>query len=307
MYENQNQSNRRGHIAAIIMALIIGILGTMWNLNNQKLRDSETVVPSPAIGTGLTVHFIDVGEGDSILLTCGKQTMLVDAGSETAGDDVVDYLRAQGVAKIDYLVSTHPHRDHCGGLAEVVQNYPVKTAYSPVTESDNEYFSNFASAAAKAKLDITVPAADDTFTLGDATVTVLGPRGDYESLDNVNNMSLVLRVDYGATAFLLTGDMEYAEETALLDAGCDVGCNVLKAGHHGSEDSTGYRLLSAAGPDTCVISCGEGNDYGHPHDRLLSRLEDAGVEILRTDQNGTVVCVSDGSTVTTGYERAPEG
>ena len=305
MYENQNQSNRRGHIAAIIMALIIGILGTMWNLNNQKLRDSETVIPSPAVGTGLTVHFIDVGQGDSILLTCGKQTMLVDAGSETAGDDVVDYLRAQGVTKIDYLVSTHPHRDHCGGLAEVVQNYPVKAALSPVTESENEYFSAFTAAAAKAKLNITVPAADDTFTIGDATVTVLGPRGDYESLDNVNNMSLVLRVEYGATAFLLTGDMEYDEETALLEAGCDVTCNVLKAGHHGSEDSTGYRLLDAARPETCVISCGAGNDYGHPHDRLLSRLEDAGVRVLRTDENGTVICVSDGSTVTIGYERAP--
>ncbi len=307
MYENQNQSNHRGHIAAIIMALIIGILGTLWNLNNQKLRDSETVVPSPAIGSGLTVHFIDVGQGDSILLTCGKQTMLVDAGSETAGDDVVDYLRAQGVTKIDYLVSTHPHRDHCGGLAEVVQNYPVKVAYSPVTESENEYFSAFSAAASKAKLDITVPAADDTFSIGDATVTVLGPRGDYESLDNVNNMSLVLRVEYGATAFLLTGDMEYDEEKSLLDAGCDLDCTVLKAGHHGSEDSTGFQLLYAAGPETCIISCGVNNDYGHPHEKLLSRLEDAGVQAYRTDESGTVVCVSDGSTVTTVCERPAEG
>ena len=175
MYENQNQSNHRGHIAAIIMALIIGILGTLWNLNNQKLRDSETVTPSPAIGSGLTVHFIDVGQGDSILLTCGKQTMLVDAGSETAGGTVVDYLRAQGVTKIDYLVSTHPHRDHCGGLAEVVQNYPVKAALSPVTESENEYFSAFTAAAAKAQ-GITRAAAsvDKAAALGRRLIYVSG-------------------------------------------------------------------------------------------------------------------------------------
>lgn len=306
MNENQNQSNRRGHLAAIVMALIIGLLGTMWNLNNQKLRDSDTVIPSPAVGTGLTVHFIDVGQGDSILLTCGMQAMLVDGGDEKSGGTVVDYLRSQGVTSLDYMVSTHPHRDHCGGLAEVVRNVPTKTFYSPVTESENEYFTNFADAVSALHKSITVPAADDTFSLGDATVTVLGPRGDYASADNVNNMSIVLRVDYGATAFLLTGDMEHAEETSLLDAGCDVDCTVLKAGHHGSEDSTGYRLLYAASPELCVISCGTGNDYGHPHDKTLSRLADAGVQVLRTDLNGTVICVSDGSTVTTGYARTAD-
>ena len=304
MGQNQTESNRRGHVAAIVMALIIGILGTLWNLNNQKLKDSEAVIPSPAIGSGLTVHFIDVGQGDSILLTCGKQYMLVDAGGEQAGQTVVDYLHRQSVTTLDYLVSTHPHRDHCGGLATVVQNFSVRTAYSPVTESDNEYFTAFAAAAKTAKVRITVPAAGDTFPLGSATVTVLGPLGDYESLDNVNDMSLVLRVEYGDTSFLLTGDMEYGEETSLLNAGADVDCTVLKVGHHGSSASTGYRLVYAASPEIAVISCGAGNEYGHPHEETLSRLTDAGSEIYRTDQNGSIVCVSDGTTVTVGYERA---
>ena len=303
MEQNRTESNRRGHIAAIIMALIIGMLGTLWSLNNQKLKDSEAVIPSPGIGTGLTVHFIDVGQGDSILLTCGKQSMLVDAGSEQAGQTVVDYLRRQSVTVLDYLVSTHPHRDHCGGLAAVVQNFTVRTAYSPVTESDSEYFAAFAKAAKTAKLNITVPAAGDTFPLGAAKVTVLGPVGDYESLDNVNDMSLVLRVDYGETSFLLTGDMEYGEETALLNAGADVDCTVLKAAHHGSGYSTGYRLLYAATPEIAVISCGAGNEYGHPHEETLSRLADAGAEVYRTDLNGTIICVSDGNTVSMGYER----
>ena len=202
MEQNRTESNRRGHIAAIIMALIIGVLGTLWSLNNQKLNATEAVIPSPGIGTGLTVHFIDVSQGDSILLTCGKQSMLVDGGSERAGQTVVNYLRQQGVSKLDYLVSTHPHRDHCGGLAAVVQNYPVLKILSPVTESDNEYFIAFAKAAATAKDTITVPKAGDAFSLGDATVTVLGPIGDTSKTENINNISLVLRVDYGATSVL---------------------------------------------------------------------------------------------------------
>ena len=298
MYPNNSGSNFKNHLIAIAIAIVscIAVLGAM-NLFGVTAKQQQQQNESLQIGDGLTVHFIDVGQGDCMLLTCDDKTMLVDGGGENAGSDVVQYLHRQGVKALDIVVATHPHRDHVGGLTAVVQNFPVKTLYAPVTESDNTYFQSLTAACKKAKVQITVPKADSSFKLGSATVTVLGPRGNYTGLENVNNMSLVLRVDYGEKSFLLTGDAEYDEETQILDAKCIVDVDVLKAGHHGSEDSTGSRLLHEATPVYCVISCGVNNDYGHPHDDLLSRLRDADVTVYRTDQQGTVVCVTDGETL----------
>lgn len=295
MYPNQSGSNFKNHLIAIAIAIVscIAVLGAM-NLFGVTAKQQQQQNESLQIGDGLTVHFIDVGQGDSVLLTCDDKTMLVDGGGESAGSDVVQYLHRQGVKALDIVVATHPHRDHVGGLAAVVQNFPVRALYTPVTESDNPHFQSLAAACKAAKVSMTVPKADSSFKLGGATVTVLGPRGNYAGLENVNNMSLVLRVDYGDRSFLLTGDAEYDEETQILDAKCIVDVDVLKAGHHGSEDSTGSRLLHEAKPDYCVISCGVNNDYGHPHDDLLSRLRDADVTVYRTDEQGTIICVTDG-------------
>ncbi len=294
--DNRNQgSNTRGHLIAIVMALIIGVIGTLYGLNHPR--------PAPISGDGLTVHYIDVGQGDSALVTCDGETMLIDGGGKGAGGTVTEYLQAQGVQSLDVLVATHPHLDHCGGLDTVVVNVPVKTIYSPVTESDNAAFTEFADAVVTAGATITVPEANSTFPLGGATVTVLGPLGDYERFDNVNNQSIVLRIDYGETSFLFPGDAEYEEETLLLDAGANVRCDVLKAGHHGSNSSTGYRLLYEAEPTYCIISCGANNEYGHPHEDTLSRLRDAGVTVYRTDESGTIVCTSDGVNLTFTTEK----
>ena len=145
-----------------------------------------------------------------------------------------------------------------------------------------------------------MPDVGDTFPLGSATVTVLGPQKHYS---DVNNQSLILRVDYGSNAFLFTGDAEYESETDVLDAGENVRCDVIKAGHHGSHTSTGYRLLYEAQPKYAVISCGANNEYGHPHDDTLSRLRDADVTVYRTDLNGTIVCRSDGVNLTFTTEK----
>lgn len=297
MNPNQYQSSFKNHLYAILIALVscIAVLGAMHLFGVAGPQQSQN--GSLRVGDGLTVHFIDVGQGDSILLTCDGKTMLIDGGGSDKGETVVRYLKSQRINYLDVLVATHPHLDHIGGLDTVVQSFPVKTLYTPVTESDSDFFRDLAAACETAGVKLTVPKADKSFSLGSAKVTVLGPRGDYAAQENVNNMSIVLRVDYGEKSFLFTGDAEYDEETAILDAGCMVDVDVLKAGHHGSEDSTGSRLLHEATPDFCVISCGEGNSYGHPHDNLLSRLRDAGVEVYRTDQQGTVVCVTDGKTL----------
>ena len=298
MHPNQSESNFRSHLIAIVIALVscVAVLGAM-NLFGVTAEQRKAQSDSLKIGDGLTVHYIDVGQGDCTLLTCDGKTLLIDGGSEDQGSRVVRYLKANGVKQLDVLVATHPHRDHVGGLGTVVQNFPVKTLYTPVTESENAWFQKLADACKRMNVQLTVPKADSTFSLGKAKVTVLGPRGQYETLENVNNMSIVLRVDYGDRSFLFTGDAEYDEETAILDAKCIVDVDVLKAGHHGSEDSTGSRLLHEATPDYCVISCGEGNDYGHPHEATMSRLRDADVTVYRTDESGTVVCITDGTDI----------
>ena len=295
MYPNQNGSSFKNHMIAVALAIVmcIAVLGAM-NFFGVTAKQQHAQDEALQVGDGLTVHFIDVGQGDSILLTCGGKAMLIDGGSERAGNTVVRYLQKQDVSRLDYLVSTHPHRDHAGGLAAVVRNFPIGTVFSPVTESDSPYFQELKAACDDAKLNITVPKADKRFSLGDAKVTVLGPRGKIEGTENVNNISLVLRVDYKDKSFLFTGDAEYEEETAILDAKCIVDVDVLKAGHHGSDYSTGSRLLHEASPDYCVISCGEGNDYGHPDEDLLSRLRDADVTVYRTDEQGTIICITDG-------------
>lgn len=296
MSNTRSRKSGGNHLVTIVLALVIALMATYFGVNRT---DGDRPV-APVSGDGLSVHYIDVGQGDSTLLICDGETMLIDAGIPSAGETVINYLSAQGVTAIDYLICTHAHADHCGGLDDVVVNFPVRTIYSSVAESKSNSFTCFADAAETAGVEIEVPELDSTFTLGEATVTVLGPREDYS---DVNDQSLVLRVDYGETSFLFTGDAEYDSETAILDAGCDVRCDVLKAGHHGSRTSTGYRLLYEAEPQYCVISCGADNEYGHPHDDTLSRLRDADVTVFRTDENGTVVCFSDGQSLTFSTEK----
>ena len=264
----------------------------------QRMSDNNPTVTVPM--DGLYVHYIDVGQGDCTLLQCDGQTMLIDAGIGEQANHITTYLKQQGVKSIDYLVCTHAHADHCGGMKAVIAAFPVHTFYSSVTSSSNGAFQRVMRAAETANLAITVPGVGDTFALGGATVTVLGPQKHYS---DVNNQSLILRVDYGSNAFLFTGDAEYESETDVLDAGENVRCDVIKAGHHGSRTSTGYRLLYEAQPKYAVISCGADNEYGHPHDDTLSRLRDADVTVYRTDLNGTVVCRSDGTNLTFTTEK----
>lgn len=252
--------------------------------------------PGPQID--LDVHFIDVGQGDSILVVCNGEAMLIDGGNNDAEDIVPDYLRRQGVTHLNYIVATHPHADHIGGLDAVARAVSADTVYTSCVDYDTKSFRDFLTDVTAGGGEVLFPDPDSTFDLGGATVTVLGPR-TYNVPESWNNASIVLRLVYGGTSFLFTGDMEQAEETELLEAGCDVSCDVLKVGHHGSSTSSGYRLLYEAAPTAAVISCGAGNDYGHPHKEALARLQDAGVSrILRTDESGTVVFHSDGTNLT---------
>ena len=240
------------------------------------------------------VHFIDVGQADAALVICDDKTMLIDGGNRADSSLLYSYLKQQGVTHLDYVVATHAHEDHVGGLAGALNYATVGTALCSVTEYNSDVFRNFVSYLAKQGKQIKVPKAGDTFYLGSAQVQVLGP---VRKSDDPNNMSLVLRIVYGETSFLFTGDAEREEEQDILAAGYELSSTVLKVGHHGSENSTTYPFLREIMPEYAVISVGEGNSYGHPTEAALSRLRDAGAYILRTDENGLICCSSDGKDV----------
>lgn len=244
---------------------------------------------------GLSVHFLDVGQADCMLLQCGGENMLIDGGNVEDSDLVVSYLQDYGVTKLDLVVNTHAHEDHVGGLAAVLAVYETEKLWCPVTYYDSACFEDFCYYADQQDLSLHCPNPGDTFFLGDAQITVLGPvRDDYDT----NDTSIVLRVDYGETAFLFSGDAETKAENDILDAGFDISATVIKAGHHGSSTSNGYRWLREANAAYVVIPVGADNSYGHPHEEILSRFRDADMIVYRTDLQGHILCWSDGNGVT---------
>lgn len=280
------------------MKKIIPLLLLLALLCGCAVQQTQTTAPTQPDTEYLIVHFIDVGQADCILLQCGGETMLVDAGNAADGGDVTRYLQLMGVEDLDLVVGTHSHEDHIGGLPTVLNNFDAETIWISEFTYTNATVTHFLNAAAKQNTPITNAQLGDTYDLGGAEVTVLGPvRYDYE---DVNDLSLVLMVEFGEIRFLLTGDMEQLAEGHMMDywgEDFDWSADVLKVGHHGSYSSTGYRLLRAVAPTWGIISCGLNNEYGHPHADPLSRLRDAEVTLFRTDLAGTIVAATDGETI----------
>ena len=267
----------------------------------DSLPGSGGHIVKPSTGTSqpFEMHFIDVGQALSVLVECDGQFMLYDGGNVDDGSLVVSYLQKQGVEQLQYVFCSHAHEDHVGGLAAVMAKFPAGHAYSPVTESSTKCFNDFVKYTQQQGLQLEVPSVGTVWPLGSATVTLLGPVTQYSE---TNNTSLVLRIDYGSTSFLLTGDMENTAETDLVNSGANLKADVLQVGHHGSSTSTGYLFLNAVLPEMGVISCGTGNKYGHPHEETLSILRDANVDVYRTDLQGTITIGSDGQNFTVGTE-----
>ncbi len=242
----------------------------------------------------LTVTWLDVAQGDAAVIQCGGQAMLIDGGKPEKSSYIYAWLQQHGLRYLDVIVATHVDADHIGGLSGALNYASVGTAYCPVTTGTTETFQSFVKYLAQRGKQITVPTAGATFTLGGAQVQILGP---LHSAEDSNDNSIVLKVSFGATSFLFTGDAERAEEQDLLNAGVNLQSTVLKVGHHGSDTSTSYPFLRAVAPQYAVISVGAGNSYGHPTEAVLSRLRDAGVTTFRTDMQGEITAVSDGQTV----------
>ncbi len=251
----------------------------------------------------LCIHFIDVGQGDCILvLLPSGQTMLVDAGDNGLGPTVVQYLKEQGVTRVDYLVATHPHADHIGGMPDVIKFFDIGEVYMPRTTHTTQTYERLLLAIREKGLRITEASAGVVlFDLPDLRAVFVAPVSS--GYDNLNDWSAVLRIEYGDTAFVLAGDAEAKSEEEMVSSGVKLTANVLKVGHHGSRTSTTLGFLTAVSPEIAVISVGAGNNYGHPAPETLSRLASAGAKVYRTDLHGTVKVVSDGHSVLVQTEK----
>lgn len=289
-------------IVVIVLALI-----SYFGLDNyDKFFDEEYPWESSQTETTdmINVHYIDVGQCDCTLIVCGGETLLIDAGENGHEQQVINYLNSVGVKKLDYIVATHQHSDHIGGIPEVLENFGTNNIIMPrLTEAQtptNSTYTAFLKAIQKSDAKVIASKVGAEYVLGEATFEILGPVTN--DAEDINNMSVVVKVTYGENTFLFTGDAETDEETEVIDTGSNLDCDVLHAGHHGSYTSSSKDFLNAVTPEICVISCGADNDYGHPHDAALKRIKKHTQDIYRTDICGSIVITGDGSTLSVTYE-----
>jgi len=237
----------------------------------------------------MRVHFIDVGQADSTFIELGNgQTMLIDAG--LGGDDVVKYIRELQYSDIDFVVATHPHDDHIGGMATVLDSFDIGKMYMPRQEHTISAFTNMLDVIENKEIELhEAKAGVNITTSGIIKIDILAPFA--ESYSNLNNCSAVVKLTYGETVMLFTGDAEQVIETQLLNS--DIDADVLKVGHHGAGSSSAPSFIKAVSPEIAVISCGRDNSYGHPDYETLAILNEVGADIYRTDEQGTIQVTAD--------------
>lgn len=267
--------------------------------------DSLSNAASISSGTGgslsadddslLNVYFLDVGQGDCTILTQGDHAMIIDAGDNDQGTAVQSYLNYLGITSLDYAVLTHPDADHIGGMDVVLYKFDCDTVLMPDREADTRTYDDVIQAMRSKSETPVHPEPGTTCSFGDASFTILAPLADYT---DTNDCSIVIRLTHGDNTFLFTGDAEVPAEEDILASGQELSADVLKAGHHGSSTSTSEDFLDAVSPDYAVISCGEGNKYGHPHAETLNKFRERNIVVYRTDEQGTVIASSDGTSIT---------
>lgn len=284
-------------LSLLLLILVSGCTNLNLEPSNSSEREESAFTPS---NDELVAHFLDVGQGDANFIELPNgETMLIDAGIASTGDDIVEYIENLGYDTIDYVVSTHPHADHIGGMAEVIEAFDVDAIYMPKAVSTSKTYENLLETIQDKGLSIkTGKSGVKVLDEDDLDIVMVAPSSDDYS--NLNNYSIVLKITYGDVSFLYTGD---AEEESLEEITSDIKADVLKVGHHGSDTSTSEEFLEKVNPQYAVISVGEKNSYGHPAASTIELLQEYTNNIYQTDLNGTVVISTDGVNINVKTER----
>lgn len=263
-----------------------------------KQEESATPVTTDkeAVKGNLKVHYINVGQADSILIQQGSNSMLIDAGNNLDAETVKNYISNQGITKLDFVIGTHPHEDHIGGLDYVINSLPIGKIYMPKVTATTKTFEDVVNAIKNKGLKVTAPTPGESFKLGEATCTIFAP--NESGYKDVNNESIVIKVTFGDNSFLFTGDAEDVSEKEMLSKGYDLKSDVLKVGHHGSSSSTTQAFLDKVNPKYAIICVGKDNTYGHPHKESMNRVKAKNIPVYRTDECGTIIATSNGKDIT---------
>lgn len=279
----------KNKISIVILFFSILVSGLFVNANVTKAAEKST----------FWVEFIDVGQGDCALIQCDGHYMMIDGGPSKASSTVYTILKNKGIKTIDLMIATHPDEDHIGGLSGALNYSSVGTVLSPVTSYDTKTFNSLSKYVTKQGKNFTVPKAGDVYNLGSARINIIGP---INNSSDSNNQSIVLKVTYGSTSFIFTGDAEEEEESSILRKFKGLECDVLKVAHHGSDSSTSNAWLKATKPTYAVIPVGK-NNYGHPTQNTIDKITRTGAIIYRTDLQGDITFVSDGKKLSVETEK----
>lgn len=289
-------------LMALVLVLSVGGCGSNITVSTPSASVVEEPLPdttdnNQATPSKLVVHFIDVGQADSILIQSpdGKNA-LIDAGNNGDEDTVINYLKANGVSQLDVVIGTHPHEDHIGSMDKVIETFEIGQIIMPKVSANTDTYGDLLAAIKVKNLELTEARAGLILDLGEqVTAQLIAPNAD--SYEDLNSYSAVVKITYGTTSFLFMGDADEIAEKEMLAAGYDVSANVVKIGHHGSNTSSSSGFLAQVSPEYAIISVGQDNKYNHPSNATMARLATVGSEIHRTDEEGNIIIESNGSEI----------
>ena len=280
----------RRKITGYLLALALILAGVVFPENVRTVLAADG---------SMTVHFLDVGQGLSILVQSEGQNLLYDGGPRSASSYVVSYLQEQNVSEINYMISSHYDEDHVSGLIGCLNAFQVDHVIGADYIHDSSLYDSFMESVSAQGLEVEHPCVGTEYEFGSGEFTVLSPK---EISKDSNANSVAIKLTNGENSFIFTGDADYHSEADMAASGIDLDCDVLSVGHHGSATATSWDFLQAAVPEFAVISCGAGNIYGHPDADTMEKLSDMDIRIYRTDKQGTIVASSDGNNISWNME-----